>query len=130
MGTSPVFVGQNRMDLLVELESTEVLRGLTPDIGLLATIPVRGVIVTAPSSSDEYDFYSRFFAPNCGVDEDPVCGSAHCCLTPYWSEKLGKSELLAYQASPRGGILRVRLRGERVELSGQAVTTMRGQLTV
>lgn len=130
LGTTPIYVGKNRMDLLAEIDSEATLRALSPDLQLISAIPTRGVIVTCRCASGEYDFVSRFFAPNCGVNEDPVCGSAHCCLTPYWSAKLSKPELLAYQASARGGVLHLRLAGERVELGGRAVTTMRGQLTV
>lgn len=129
LGTEPVYVGKNRFDLLAEVESEQVLRSLSPDFQLLAEIPVRGVIATSRCSSGEYDIVSRFFAPNCGVNEDPVCGSAHCCLTPYWSEKLGKDHLLAYQASHRGGILQLQNAGTRVHLSGRANTVMRGHLT-
>jgi predicted PhzF superfamily epimerase YddE/YHI9 len=89
---------------------------------------VRGVIVTARSSAPEFDFVSRFFAPGSGIDEDPVTGSSHCTLGPYWSQQLGKSELTAFQASPRGGVVRVRLNGDRVILGGQAVTVLRGDL--
>jgi predicted PhzF superfamily epimerase YddE/YHI9 len=85
------------------------------------------VIVT--SRSREFDFVSRFFAPGSGIDEDPVTGSAHCCLTPYWSAKLGKDEMIAYQASARGGVVRVRLAGDHVKLAGEAVTVLRGELT-
>ena len=130
LGATPVFVAQNRMDVLVEVESEEIVRSLKPDIQRLMNIPSRGVIVTARCETGEYDFVSRFFAPNCGVNEDPVCGSAHCFLTPYWSNKLGKTVLLAYQASKRGGLLRLRHDGERVKLGGQVVTTMRGELMV
>jgi predicted PhzF superfamily epimerase YddE/YHI9 len=89
---------------------------------------VRGVIVTSPSSSTEFDFVSRFFAPGSGVDEDPVTGSAHCALTPYWANKLGKLEMTAFQASRRGGVVHVRLEGDRVRLGGRAVTVFRGDL--
>lgn len=123
------YVGKNRMDYLVEVESDEVVRTLAPDIQFLRRAPVRGVIVTARSSSPEFDFVSRFFAPGVGVDEDPVTGSAHCCLTPYWAAKLGKTNMTGYQASARGGVVRVRLQGDRVILSGQAVTVLRGELT-
>jgi predicted PhzF superfamily epimerase YddE/YHI9 len=85
-------------------------------------------MVTSRASTAGFDFVSRFFAPRVGVNEDPVTGSAHCCLTPYWSKRLGKNELVAYQASARGGVLRVRLAGERVGIAGQAVTTLRGEL--
>jgi predicted PhzF superfamily epimerase YddE/YHI9 len=122
------FAGRNRLDLLIELETEEQVCGLRPDIGRLAQFPVRGVIVTARSPSDGHDFVSRFFAPRVGVDEDPVCGSAHCCLGPYWAEKLGRTELTAHQVSCRGGVVKVRVQGPRVVLIGQAVTVLRGEL--
>jgi predicted PhzF superfamily epimerase YddE/YHI9 len=125
---TPRFVGKNRFDYLVELESEAILRSLRPDFRVLADITPRGVIVTSRSSSTDQDFVSRFFAPAAGIDEDPVTGSAHCCLGPYWQERLGKSELRAYQASPRGGVVRVRVARPRVFLSGQAVTVLRGEL--
>ncbi len=128
LGVTPIYVGKNVFDYLVEVETEEMVRSMKPDMTLLARVPVRGVMVTSRASTDEYDFVSRFFAPQVGVNEDPVTGSAHCCLTPYWSPRLGKEEMLAYQASPRGGILRVRLNGERVKIGGQAVTVMRGEL--
>jgi predicted PhzF superfamily epimerase YddE/YHI9 len=121
--------GRNGMDWLVEVESEAVLRALRPDFALLATLPVRGVIVTSRPQSGEYDFVSRFFAPAAGIAEDPVTGSAHCCLGPYWGGRLGKDELLGYQASARGGEVRVRLAGDRVSLGGQAYTVLRGELT-
>ena len=122
------FVGRNVFDYLVEVESEEVLRALQPDHSALRKLPVRGVIVTARSARPEFDFVSRFFAPGSGVDEDPVTGSSHVALGPYWSGRLGKSEFTAYQASARGGVVRVRLQGERVILGGQAVTVMIGEL--
>ena len=126
----PVYVGRNKFDYLVELESEDAVRNLDPDHAQLRGIPVRGVIVTSRSSSPDYDFVSRFFAPGSGIDEDPVTGSAHCCLTPYWSARLGKDEMTAFQASPRGGVVRVRLAGDRVKLGGRAVTVFRGTLEV
>jgi PhzF family phenazine biosynthesis protein len=121
--------GRNRMDLLVELADAAAVRSYRPDFGRLAEVPARGVIVTARGESGTgYDFLSRFFAPRLGVPEDPVCGSAHCALAPYWAERLGKTTLLAYQASERGGVLRLRVSGDRVALAGQAVTTLRGEL--
>lgn len=122
------FASFSKFDALIELESEEAVRTLAPDIARLAAVPVRGVIVTGPASTPGFDFVSRFFAPRVGVDEDPVCGSAHCCLGPYWGARLGKTDLLAAQVSPRGGVIRVGLRGDRVKLSGQAVTVMRGEL--
>jgi PhzF family phenazine biosynthesis protein len=126
------FVGRNRMDWLVELERDEAVRALAPDFVRLARVPCRGVIVTAPSARPGCDFLSRFFAPAAGIDEDPVTGSAHCCLAPFWRERLagrGESgELVGFQASERGGFVRVRLAGARVMLRGRAVTVVRGEL--
>jgi PhzF family phenazine biosynthesis protein len=124
------FVGRNAFDYLVEVDSEETLRGLSPDHSGLRKLPVRGVIVTARPAPGEFDFVSRFFAPGSGVDEDPVTGSAHAALGPYWGERLGKTEFTAYQASARGGVVRVTLKGERVLLGGQAVTVMIGELLV
>jgi predicted PhzF superfamily epimerase YddE/YHI9 len=104
------------------------LRALKPDLTPLAQLPVRGTIVTARSSTPPYDFISRFFAPAAGVPEDPVTGSAHCALAPFWAERLGRSDLTGYQASPRSGVVRVRVAGDRVHLGGGAVTVVRGEL--
>ncbi len=121
------FVGKNAFDYLVEIESETELRALSPDHSTLRKLPVRGIIVTAQSSG-EFDFVSRFFAPGSGIDEDPVTGSAHTALGPYWATRLGKTEFTAFQASVRGGVVRVRLQGDRVILGGQAVTVMTGDL--
>jgi len=128
LGVTPLYVGKNRFDYLLEIDSEDALRALTPDFGLLAKVTCRGVGVTSRSTTDEYDFVSRFFAPSSGIPEDPVTGSAHCCLGPYWAERLGKHKLIAYQASARGGVVRVGLQGDRVILGGQAVTVMRGEM--
>jgi PhzF family phenazine biosynthesis protein len=128
LAVEPRFVGRNRFDFLVEVESEELVRGLAPDLRRLAVFRERGVMVTSRSRSPEYDFVSRFFAPGAGIDEDPVTGSAHCCLGPFWGARLGKGELTGYQASARGGVVQVRLAGERVLLCGQAVTVIRGEL--
>jgi PhzF family phenazine biosynthesis protein len=125
--SAATYVGRNQFDYIVELPSESEVRALKPDHGVLRQLPVRGVIVTARGTGD-YDFISRFFAPGSGIDEDPVTGSSHCCLTPYWSERLGKTEMNAYQASPRGGAIRVRLDDDRVKLAGHAVTVLRGEL--
>jgi len=122
------YVGRNKFDYIVEVESEAVVRAAKPNFSLLSELPVRGVIVTARSSDNGFDFVSRFFAPGAGVNEDPVTGSAHCCLAPFWAKRLGKIDLLAYQASPRGGVVRIRLNGDRVMLAGQAVTVLRGEL--
>jgi PhzF family phenazine biosynthesis protein len=123
------YVGQNQMDLVVELASEDALRNLTPDLAALAAMDVRGAIVTAKGTG-EFDFVSRCFFPRMGIPEDFVTGSAHCALAPYWAEKLGKKTLLAYQASTRGGVLRLEVDGDRVRIGGQAVTVSRGTLEV
>ena len=128
LGVEPKYVGKNQFDYLVEVESEELVRTLAPDHAVLAKLPVRGVIVTSRATTRGYDFVSRFFAPGSGIPEDPVTGSAHCALGPYWSERLGKTEFVAYQASARGGEIRVRVVGDRVKLGGQAVTVLRGEL--
>ena len=123
-----LFVGRSRFDFFVEIESEDAVRSLKPDPGKVGCLEARGLIVTSRASGSGYDFVSRFFAPGVGVDEDPVTGSAHCALGPYWKEKLGRDELVGFQASARGGIVRTRCAGDRVILSGQAVTVMRGEL--
>jgi PhzF family phenazine biosynthesis protein len=127
LGASPVFVGSNKVDFLVEVESDEHLRSIAPDFELLKQVEARGIIVTS-TSSGRFDFVSRFFAPRAGIREDPVTGSAHCALGPYWSKKLGKPELTGYQASRRGGVVRTTVANERVLLGGRALTVMRGEL--
>ncbi len=128
LGVSPVYVGKNDFDYLVEVETEDMVRSAAPNFSELVKLPVRGTILTSRSASGEFDFVSRFFAPAVGVNEDPVTGSAHCALTPYWAKKLGKTEMTGYQASKRGGVVRVRLDGDRVRLGGQVVTVMRGEL--
>ncbi|WOB42615.1 PhzF family phenazine biosynthesis protein [Thermoleptolyngbya oregonensis NK1-22] len=129
LGTGAIAVSKNQFDYLVEVASPEIVRQLGPDFTRLRTLPVRGVIVTSRAEVDsEYDFISRFFAPGSGVDEDPVTGSAHCALAPYWGDRLSKDAFLAYQASARGGVVKARLAGDRVFLGGQAVTVLRGEL--
>ena len=128
LGVRPRFVGRNRFDYLVELESAAAVREAAPDLAALRAVPTRGVILTAPADSAGHDFVSRFFAPSVGVGEDAVTGSAHCCLGPFWGERLGKDDLVGYQASPRGGTVRVRMRGKRVDLLGRSVTLARGTL--
>jgi PhzF family phenazine biosynthesis protein len=125
---SAVWIGKTVWDYFVEVADEAALRVLTPDFGELGAIPARGIIVTSRGATSEFDFVSRFFGPAVGINEDPVTGSAHCALAPYWAAKLGKTQMLAYQASPRGGTLRVRLAGARVMIGGQAVTTLRGDL--
>ena len=130
LGLAPddvVAVARGRTDLLVEVVDAGVVRGLVPDFRALARYPVRGLSVSAPGDGD-HDIVSRFFGPGSGVDEDPVTGSAHCTLGPYWADRLGRDRLLAYQASPRGGVVRVDARSlglppwrRRVRIAGQAV---------
>jgi PhzF family phenazine biosynthesis protein len=125
---TPLYVGRSRFDYLVQVESEAVLRGIAPDLRRLSAIQSRGVIVTSKAADPDYDFVSRFFAPQSGIDEDPVTGSAHCTLADFWHRQLGKTQFLARQISPRGGVLRVTLRNDRVLLGGQAITVLRGEL--
>jgi PhzF family phenazine biosynthesis protein len=129
LGAQPQFVGRSKFDYLIELQDDATVRTLDPDLGAISQVKTRGVIVTSPADKGKYDFVSRFFAPQSGVPEDPVTGSAHCALAPYWSAKLGKKDLMAFQASARGGEIRLRLEADRVRLGGQAVTVLRGELT-
>jgi PhzF family phenazine biosynthesis protein len=130
LGVNYTSVYQNSLCYLVELESEDVVRQMQPNFQLLKTLPVDGVIVTSKTNPDsQYNFISRFFAPRLGIDEDPVTGAAHCCLAPFWRDRLGKNAFLAYQASSRGGVVKLYYDGgDRVLLSGQAVTILRGEL--
>jgi PhzF family phenazine biosynthesis protein len=130
LGMNPMHVARNDLDYLVELATEDDVRSLQPDFTMLRRIQARGVIVTSRATSRGFDFVSRFFAPGAGIDEDPVTGSAHCALGPYWAPRLGKHELIAYQASPRGGVVRVTVVDDRVLLAGRAVTVFRGELKV
>jgi PhzF family phenazine biosynthesis protein len=129
LGVRAVYAGRNVDDLVVLLENEDAVWAVQPDFAALRRLPVRGVSVTAAADDPRFDFVSRFFAPAVGVDEDPVTGSAHCCLAPFWQRRLNKSEMVGFQASARGGVVRVRLAGDRVMLIGQAVTVIRGTLT-
>ncbi|MDB9529528.1 PhzF family phenazine biosynthesis protein [Oscillatoria sp. CS-180] len=122
------FGGSAESNFLVELPSEDHVRSLQPDFSIMTLLPVQGVIVTAPGEEDTIDFVSRYFAPAVGINEDPVTGSAHCSLAPYWQEKLGQSEFLARQVSARGGVLKVQVQGDRVLISGQAITVLKGRL--
>jgi PhzF family phenazine biosynthesis protein len=130
LGASEVrWSGRNAFDYLLELSDEGAVRALAPDHGALARLPVRGVIVTARAETGRpYDFVSRFFAPGSGIAEDPVTGSSHCALAPYWVERIGRNPLVGYQASARGGTVGVEVAGDRVRLSGTAVTVLRAQL--
>ena len=126
-GIRPTWTGKNRMDWLIEVGSEEEIKGFVPNFANIGALGMRGLQVTAKGHG-EFDFISRFFAPQSGVPEDPVTGSAHCCLGPYWAERLGKDRLTAFQASERGGIVAVEVLGERVHLLGDAVTVLEGTL--
>ncbi len=128
LGRQPVSLGRNRFDLIAEFESEDQVRALAPDFGRLGKTPARGIIATARAADSRFDFVSRFFAPAVGVNEDPVCGSAHCCLGPFWGARLKKKELVGFQCSSRSGIVGVRLQDERVVLCGTAVTVLTGEL--
>ena len=129
LGASARYVGRSRLDYVVELDDEETVRALRPDFATLRAIDARGVIATSRSRTAGVDFVSRFFAPAFGIDEDPATGSAHCCLGPFWSQRLAKQTFLAHQVSARGGVLTVTLENDRVRLGGQAVTVLRGELT-
>jgi len=130
LGEAVLQVRESADDELVEVASEAAVRRMAPDFARLRDVPVRGVMVTARAESGPFDIVSRFFAPRVGIAEDPVTGSAHCCLAPFWGERLGKTDLYAYQASARGGALRLRLAGDRVILGGKAITVLEGELRV
>ena len=128
LGARPVSVGRSPFDFVVELESEDAVRAVRPDFRRLAAIPGRGAVVTSRADDPAFDFVSRYFAPGFGIDEDPVTGSTHCALAPFWSLRLGKTRFRALQVSARGGVLLVELAGDRVRLGGQAITVLRGDL--
>jgi predicted PhzF superfamily epimerase YddE/YHI9 len=130
LGVKPTWTGHSRFDALVEVATEAELRAVAPDFRALVGVAVRGTIVTARSDDPRFDFVSRFFAPAAGINEDPVTGSAHSVLAPYWAAKLGKTALTGFQASARGGVVRMRVEGERVAIGGQAVTVLTGELIV
>ncbi len=114
LGVTATYVGKNQFDYLIEVESEDIVRAIKPNFSDLQSVPARGVMVTSRATTPGYDFISRFFGPRVGVNEDPVTGSAHCCLAPYWSRRLSKQAMVGYQASPRGGVVRVYVKGDRV----------------
>jgi PhzF family phenazine biosynthesis protein len=128
LGVEPSYVGVFGGRYLLQVESESIVRRLRPDFSALRAMPGRGVVVTSRSDGSDHDFVSRYFAPWVGIDEDPVTGSAHCALGPFWGARLGKEQLTAFQASARGGIVQIRLQGKRVVLGGHAVTVLRGEL--
>lgn len=129
LGIPLVTVLRSTFDTIAIVEDAKVVRGLQPDFGLLEKIETRGVIVTAPSDEPGIDFVSRFFAPQCGVNEDPVTGSAHSCLAPFWAERFGRASLVGYQASRRGGEVQCQVDGDRVKLAGKAATVFEGRMS-
>lgn len=128
VGAKPVYSGLGKLAYLLELEDEAAVRALAPDFGEMAKASRYPVIATARSASEKFDFVSRFFAPTMGINEDPVTGAAHCCLAPYWQERLGRKGLKGFQASARGGEVDVLAEGGRVALIGQAVMVMKGEL--
>ncbi|MCX6568987.1 MAG: PhzF family phenazine biosynthesis protein [Candidatus Aminicenantes bacterium] len=130
LGIKPVYIGMSAEDVLFEAADEDAVRSLKPDFATLRSLPARGVIVTSRSSDKRFDFVSRFFAPAVGVDEDPVTGSSHTVLVPYWAGRLGRTSFTAYQASARGGVLYLRLDGDRVRIAGSAVTVIKGKILV
>ena len=130
LGVTPVWCGQNRLDWLVQVADEKAVLDAAPDFSALARVETRGVMVTAAAAQEtDADFVSRYFAPAFGVDEDPVTGSAHCALAPFWAERLGRAKLTGRQVSARGGVVRVEHQGKRVQLGGQAVTVLRSILS-
>jgi len=130
LGVKPVELYKGRDDYLAIYDCEEDIDSLCPDMALLSKVPSRGIIVSSSGTKDEVDFVSRFFAPQCGISEDPVTGSAHTTLIPYWSKRLAKKHLLAKQISKRGGELVCIDNGRRVEIGGQAVTYLIGQIVL
>ena len=128
LGADFLYIGKNRLDYIIELESEEKVHSLKPDFHLWKQVDARGVIVTSRSERNNVDFVSRCFYPRLGVNEDPVTGSAHCCLGPYWSKKLQKNALEALQLSKREGLLKLLIGEGRILISGQAVTVLKGEL--
>jgi PhzF family phenazine biosynthesis protein len=130
LGIKPLYIGMSAEDVLFEAADEEAVRSIKPDFATLRSLPARGVIVTSRSSDKRFDFVSRFFAPAVGVDEDPVTGSSHTVLVPYWAGRLGKTSFTAFQASARGGVLHLRYEGDRVKIAGRAVTVIKGEIVV
>jgi PhzF family phenazine biosynthesis protein len=128
LGVTATYVGKSKFDYLVEVASEPALRALSPDFKRLAHVSARGVIVTSRSADPRFDFVSRFFAPAVGIDEDPATGSSHCCLVDFWRKRLGKTAFTAYQASKRGGVIKVRVSGDRAFLGGSALIVAKGEL--
>ncbi len=129
LGFEPERIFRTDVNLLIEMSSFEAVRDYQPNLREISKLPFQGLIITS-RMNDDFDFVSRYFAPRAGIDEDPVTGSSHCSLTPYWVSKLDKNEFTAYQASERGGVLKVKLEDDRVFIQGQAVTIFEGELQI
>jgi PhzF family phenazine biosynthesis protein len=128
LGVTARYVGRSCFDFLVEVDDEATVMAVRPDFRRLAAIDARGAIVTSRASTPGIDFVSRYFAPAFGIDEDPATGSTHCCLGPFWAARTGKRAFVAHQLSARRGELHVAVDGDRVRLSGRAVTVLRGEL--
>jgi PhzF family phenazine biosynthesis protein len=126
----PINIVSSGENVIVELKTSNEIRQLKPDFIQLVKIPIHGLVVTARSDLEEFDFISRYFAPWVGINEDPVTGSAHACLAPYWEKRLKKRKMVAFQASSRGGVVRVEVQGNRVLISGQAIMILKGELII
>jgi len=129
-GATLVEVTENDFNYLALLRDEKTLRAVTPDMAALIRIGKPGYIITAASDDPNFDFVSRYFAPIKGIPEDPVTGSAHCMLAPWWAKRLGKTDFTAFQASPRGGKVLCRLRGDRTELEGECVFYLEGEVEI
>ncbi len=130
LGLQDATVLQTKFDLVVVVGEAEIVQTLRPDFNAMERIRTRGVMITALGNKSGVDFVSRFFAPSYGINEDPVTGSAHCCLAPYWGERLSKTTLVGYQASAQGGTVFCEVAGDRVLLTGSALTVLEGRLLV
>lgn len=126
----PLYIGRSDKTVLIEVTSEKCLKNIQPDFELLKEVPIEGVVVTSRSEyPDDYDFVSRYFGPREGINEDPVTGFAHCHLGPYWQTKLNKTKFLAYQASSRGGFIKIDMHDDRILLGGKAITIMKGEIS-
>ena len=128
LGVTPLAMAENDGLFLFELDGEDAVRGAAPDLAKWSALTRKGLVLTAPAKRRTHDCVSRCFFPSDGIPEDPVTGSAHCAIGPYWAARLGKPVLSAFQASARGGTLMVRPKGERVEVAGRAVLAWRGEL--
>ncbi len=128
LGVEPVSLAETEHNYIVELANDDAVFSVSPDFIALSKLKKFGTIITSKSSDERFDFISRYFVPAKGINEDPVTGSAHCALGPYWSQKTGKKSFSAYQASLRGGSMKIKLDGGRIFLTGKAVTFLKGEI--